>query len=110
MNASCSGPLSSRGPFAAYRILSTRHRHGRGTALEIVLQAGEADVAMVHAAGLFGHTDDPQYSPSPAGPAGTPLAACASGLCLQLMELGLVEMREDVPHLTISGQNATWKD
>jgi len=28
----------------------------------------------------------------------------------QLVELGLVEMREDVPHLTIAGQNATWKD
>ena len=28
----------------------------------------------------------------------------------QLIELGLVEMREDVPHLTIAGQNATWKD
>jgi hypothetical protein len=28
---------------------------------------------------------------------------------LQLIELGLVEMREDVPHLTIAGQNATWK-
>jgi hypothetical protein len=27
----------------------------------------------------------------------------------QLIELGLVEMREDVPHLTIAGQNATWK-
>ena len=27
----------------------------------------------------------------------------------QLTELGLVEMREDVPHLTIAGQNATWK-
>ena len=28
----------------------------------------------------------------------------------QLIELGLVEMREDVPHLTIAGQNATWKN
>ena len=28
----------------------------------------------------------------------------------QLIELGLVEIREDVPHLTIAGQNATWKD
>jgi hypothetical protein len=27
----------------------------------------------------------------------------------QLIELGLVEMREDVPHLTIAGQNTTWK-
>ena len=27
----------------------------------------------------------------------------------KLVELGLVEMREDVPHLTIAGQNATWK-
>jgi len=27
----------------------------------------------------------------------------------QLVELGLVEMREDVPHLTIAGQNTTWK-
>ena len=27
----------------------------------------------------------------------------------QLMELGLVEMPEDVPHLTIAGQNSTWK-
>ena len=27
----------------------------------------------------------------------------------QLIELGLVEMQEDVPHLTIAGQNATWK-
>jgi hypothetical protein len=28
----------------------------------------------------------------------------------QLIELGLVELRDDVPHLTIAGQNATWKD
>jgi hypothetical protein len=28
----------------------------------------------------------------------------------QLIELGLVEMREDVPHLTVAGENATWKD
>jgi hypothetical protein len=28
----------------------------------------------------------------------------------QLIELGLVEMREDVPHLTIAGQNTTWMD
>ena len=27
----------------------------------------------------------------------------------QLIELGLVEMRDDVPHLTIAGQNSTWK-
>ena len=27
----------------------------------------------------------------------------------QLTELGLVEMREDVPHLTIAGQNTTWQ-
>ena len=27
----------------------------------------------------------------------------------QLIELGLVDMREDVPHLTIAGQNTTWK-
>ena len=27
----------------------------------------------------------------------------------QLIELGLVEMREDVPHLTTTGQNTTWK-
>jgi hypothetical protein len=26
----------------------------------------------------------------------------------QLIDLGLVEMREDVPRLTISGQNAVW--
>ena len=28
----------------------------------------------------------------------------------QLIGLGLVEMREDVPHLTIAGQNTIWKD
>jgi len=28
----------------------------------------------------------------------------------QLSDLGLVEMREDVPHLTIVGQNTTWRD
>ena len=27
----------------------------------------------------------------------------------QLIELGIVEMREDVPHLTIAGQNTTLK-
>jgi hypothetical protein len=27
----------------------------------------------------------------------------------QLIELGLVEIREDVPHLTVAGQNTTWK-
>ena len=27
----------------------------------------------------------------------------------QLIELGLVEMREDVPHLTTTRQNTTWK-
>ena len=27
----------------------------------------------------------------------------------QLIELGLVEMREDVPHLTIAGQNTIWQ-
>jgi hypothetical protein len=27
----------------------------------------------------------------------------------QLIELGLVEMRGDVPQLTIDGQNTTWK-
>ena len=27
----------------------------------------------------------------------------------QLIELGLVEMREDVPHLTIAVQNTMWK-
>ena len=28
----------------------------------------------------------------------------------QLIEWGLVEMREDVPYLTIAGQDAVWKD
>ena len=28
----------------------------------------------------------------------------------QLIELGLVEMREDVPHLTTAGQDMVWKD
>ena len=28
----------------------------------------------------------------------------------QLIELGLVAMREDVPYLTITGQNAVWRD
>ena len=28
----------------------------------------------------------------------------------QLIDLGLVEMREDVPHLTIAGQNTAWRD
>jgi hypothetical protein len=28
----------------------------------------------------------------------------------QLIELGLVEMRESIPHLTIAGQNTMWKD
>jgi hypothetical protein len=27
----------------------------------------------------------------------------------QLIELGLVEMQEDVPQITIAGQNAAWK-
>jgi hypothetical protein len=27
----------------------------------------------------------------------------------KLIELGLVEMRDDVPHLTIAGQNAVWE-
>lgn len=27
----------------------------------------------------------------------------------QLIDLGLVEIRDDVPHLTIAGQNAVWK-
>jgi hypothetical protein len=27
----------------------------------------------------------------------------------QLIELGLVEMREDVPYLTIAGQNTVWQ-
>ena len=29
---------------------------------------------------------------------------------VQLIELGLVEMREDVPYLTIAGQDTAWKD
>ncbi len=28
----------------------------------------------------------------------------------KLIELGLVEMREDTPYLTIAGQNAAWRD
>jgi hypothetical protein len=28
----------------------------------------------------------------------------------QLVDLGLVEIREDVPHLTIAGQNTVWRD
>jgi hypothetical protein len=28
----------------------------------------------------------------------------------QLIDLGLVEMRDDAPHLTIAGQNTAWKD
>ena len=28
----------------------------------------------------------------------------------QLTELGLVGMREDVPHLTIAGQNTVWRE
>jgi hypothetical protein len=28
----------------------------------------------------------------------------------QLIDLGLVEIREDVPHLTIAGQNTVWRD
>ena len=27
----------------------------------------------------------------------------------ELMELGLVEMREGVPHLTVAGQNTMWE-
>ena len=27
----------------------------------------------------------------------------------QLIDLGLVEIREDVPHLTIAGQNTVWR-
>ena len=27
----------------------------------------------------------------------------------KLIDLGLVEMREDVPHLTVVGQNTTWE-
>ena len=28
----------------------------------------------------------------------------------RLSELGLVEIREDIPYLTIAGQNAVWRD
>lgn len=28
----------------------------------------------------------------------------------QLIDLGLVEMREDAPYLTIAGQNTVWRD
>jgi hypothetical protein len=28
----------------------------------------------------------------------------------QLIDLGLVEMHEDVPHLTIAGQNTVWRE
>ena len=28
----------------------------------------------------------------------------------QLIDLGLVEMREDVPYLTIAGQNTVWRE
>ena len=28
----------------------------------------------------------------------------------QLIDLDLVEIREDVPHLTIAGQNTMWRD
>jgi hypothetical protein len=28
----------------------------------------------------------------------------------QLIDLGLIEIREDVPHLTIAGQNTAWRD
>ena len=28
----------------------------------------------------------------------------------QLIDLGLVEMREDTPHLTVAGQNTAWRD
>ena len=28
----------------------------------------------------------------------------------KLIELGLVEMREDTPYLTVAGQNAAWQD
>jgi hypothetical protein len=28
----------------------------------------------------------------------------------QLIELGIVEMREDIPYLTIADQDAVWKD
>ncbi len=27
----------------------------------------------------------------------------------QLIDLGLVEMRDDVPHLTVAGQDTAWK-
>lgn len=29
---------------------------------------------------------------------------------VKLIDLGLVEMREDTPYLTIAGQNAAWQD
>ncbi len=28
----------------------------------------------------------------------------------QLVDLGLVEMREDIPYLTTAGQNTAWRD
>ena len=28
----------------------------------------------------------------------------------KLIDLGLVEMREDIPYLTVAGQNAAWLD
>ena len=28
----------------------------------------------------------------------------------QLIDLGLVEMRDDAPHLTVAGQNTVWED
>jgi len=28
----------------------------------------------------------------------------------QLIDLGLVEIREEVPHLTIAGQNTVWRE
>ena len=28
----------------------------------------------------------------------------------RLIELGLVEIREDIPYVTIAGQNAVWRD
>jgi hypothetical protein len=28
----------------------------------------------------------------------------------QLIDLGLVEMRDDAPYLTVAGQNTAWKD
>jgi hypothetical protein len=31
------------------------------------------------------------------------------GHLAQLIDLGLVEMREDVPHLTVAGQTAAWE-